>query len=61
MVRCIVDGRFVCVGCGVCKPFLEVARLRLEEEERVGVAEKEKGEVSGFSAHNSEGIASCFS
>lgn len=48
MVRCIVDGRFVCIGCGACKPFLEAARLRLEKKERVDIAKKEKGEFQDF-------------
>ena len=38
MARCIVDGRFTCVGCGACRKYLEAAKLRLEEKERVAVA-----------------------
>lgn len=45
MARCIVDGRFTCVGCGVCRKYLEVARIRSEEKERVDIAEKTKGEL----------------
>jgi len=48
MVRCIIDSRFTCVGCGVCRKYLEAARLRLEEKERVAVAEKVKGELRNF-------------
>ena len=48
MPRCVVDGRFTCVGCGACKKYLEAARLRLEEKERVAVAEKTKGELRNF-------------